>query len=461
MVSLWYKPLNRLCLNDLPKTILNKYRANIAIKFHDHGSPFPMPSSEKNTPSPSLADPFGFTTFRRFFTPPHLEVEENTKQAHLLRIVLFVAITLSLLTGVAVLFLLQNPLESLIPTSIILIAELICLWITLQNKIQLASFLMTFGLGAILLFITFAYGGVRQATYSSFVIVILSGGLLLGKRYIWITLLLGILSGALILFMELNHRLPSNELPDLGITWVANVFTFIWAGAILYIAVQNMEIGLRRAREEIQAKQKAYDTTLAGWSRALELRDQETQGHSDRVLITTVWLAEALEIRGEALDHLRRGALLHDIGKMGIPDAILSKPGPLNEDEWKIMRQHPVLAYYMLNPIEYLRPALDIPYYHHEKWDGTGYPHGLAGEQIPLAARIFAVVDVWDALCSDRPYRAAWSEEKALAYIRDQSGKQFDPHIVDVFLKQINTRNIQKIDLQAVEIAQTEKLFAI
>jgi HD-GYP domain-containing protein (c-di-GMP phosphodiesterase class II) len=132
---------------------------------------------------------------------------------------------------------------------------------------------------------------------------------------------------------------------------------------------------------------------------------------------------------------MRRGALLHDIGKMGISDTILLKPGSLTDEEWETMRQHPEYAYNLLSPISYLRPALDIPYCHHEKWDGTGYPRGLKGEEIPLAARIFAVVDVWDALRSDRPYRKAWSEEKARAYIREQAGKYFDPRVVEVFLK--------------------------
>jgi HD-GYP domain-containing protein (c-di-GMP phosphodiesterase class II) len=140
-------------------------------------------------------------------------------------------------------------------------------------------------------------------------------------------------------------------------------------------------------------------------------------------------------VRGEALVHLRRGALLHDIGKMGIPDHILNKPGPLTEEEWEVMRQHPVHAYKLLAPIPFLHPALEVAYNHHEKWDGSGYPRGLKGEAIPLAARIFAVVDVWDALLDDRPYRRAWTEEAARAYLREQAGAHFDPQVVEVFLK--------------------------
>jgi HD-GYP domain-containing protein (c-di-GMP phosphodiesterase class II) len=163
----------------------------------------------------------------------------------------------------------------------------------------------------------------------------------------------------------------------------------------------------------------------------------ETEGHSRRVVEMTLDMARKLGISGDKLGNIRRGALLHDIGKMGIPDSILQKPGKLSDEEWQIMRQHPVYAYEWLSPIQYLRPALDIPYAHHERWDGTGYPLGLEGEQIPLAARIFAIVDVWDALNSDRPYRKAWSIEKILGHIREQSGNHFDPRVVDAFIEHV------------------------
>ena len=179
----------------------------------------------------------------------------------------------------------------------------------------------------------------------------------------------------------------------------------------------------------------AYDETIQGWSRAMDLRDQETEGHSQRVTDLTIQLAQAFRIPQEELLHIRRGALLHDMGKLGIPDSILLKPGKLNEEEWAFMRRHPELAYEMLHPIEYLRPALDIPYCHHEKWDGTGYPRGLKGEEIPLPARLFAVVDVWDALTSDRPYRRAWEREKVLDYMQEQTGKHFDPEVAKRFLE--------------------------
>jgi len=181
----------------------------------------------------------------------------------------------------------------------------------------------------------------------------------------------------------------------------------------------------------------AYDATIEGWSRALDLRDKETEGHTQRVTKLSVRLAQALGVSGDHLTNVRRGALLHDIGKMGIPDAILLKPGPLDAEEWATMRRHPEYAYQWLSPVSFLRPALEIPYSHHEKWDGTGYPRGLSGEQIPLAARLFAAVDIWDALRSDRPYRGAWPVGRVIDHIRSLSGTHLDPAVVEVFLRTI------------------------
>lgn len=180
---------------------------------------------------------------------------------------------------------------------------------------------------------------------------------------------------------------------------------------------------------------QSYNATIQGWSAALEMRDIETQGHSQRVTDMTLKIARAMGVQGKDLEHIRRGALLHDVGKMGIPDQILLKPGELTVEEWAIMRKHTEYAKDLLSFVPFLKPALDIPLFHHERWDGSGYPNGLAGENIPLPARIFAVVDVWDALLNDRPYRKAWPKEEVIEYIRRQSGTQFDPQVVDVFLK--------------------------
>jgi PAS domain S-box-containing protein len=199
------------------------------------------------------------------------------------------------------------------------------------------------------------------------------------------------------------------------------------------LAIDNAELfsHLQTANQELRL---AYDATIEGWSNALDLRDHETEGHSRRVTAMTLRLARQLGLPDATLVHLHRGALLHDIGKLGVPDGILLKPGPLTPDEWQQMRRHPELAYQLLSPIAFLRPALEIPLYHHEKWDGTGYPHQLKGEAIPLSARIFAVVDVYDALRSHRPYRPAWSAGTAAAHLRAEAGRHFEPRLVDVFL---------------------------
>jgi HD-GYP domain-containing protein (c-di-GMP phosphodiesterase class II) len=227
--------------------------------------------------------------------------------------------------------------------------------------------------------------------------------------------------------LEVFHRAPLD--PDRE--WLDFLEALAGQAAI---AIDNSELFYNLQRSNLDLA-LAYDTTLEGWSRAMDLRDRETEGHSQRVAGMTACLARMMGLKDGEIVHIRRGALLHDIGKMGIPDSILHKTGPLTEEEQEIMCRHPVYAYEMLSPIAYLRPALDIPYCHHEKWDGTGYPRGLKGEVIPLPARIFAVVDVWDALHSDRPYRSSWSAERSREHIQELSGTHFDPQVVDVFLE--------------------------
>ncbi len=227
--------------------------------------------------------------------------------------------------------------------------------------------------------------------------------------------------------LEVFHRAPLD--PDEE--WLEFLEALAGQAAI---AIDNITLfdDLQRSNTQLVV---AYDATIEGWSRALDLRDKETEGHTQRVTETTLRLAQAMGVSEQTLVHVRRGALLHDIGKMGVPDGILLKPGPLTEEEWVLMRKHPGYAYEMLSPISFLSPALDIPYCHHEKWDGTGYPRGLKAEQIPLAARLFAVVDVWDALRSDRPYRLGWPEAKVREHIRSLAGAHFDPQAVDIFLR--------------------------
>ena len=200
------------------------------------------------------------------------------------------------------------------------------------------------------------------------------------------------------------------------------------------VAIDNARLfdDLQASNRELE---KAYQATLEGWVRALDMRDKETEGHTQRVTKLTERLARSMGVNGDELLHIRRGALLHDIGKMAIPDGILLKPGKLTDDERLLIQQHPIYAYEMLNPIDFLLPAIDIPYCHHEKWDGTGYPRGLRGDDIPFSARIFPIIDVWDALISDRPYRKGLPQDEVRHHIQADSGKHFDPRVVNAFFE--------------------------
>jgi hypothetical protein len=199
------------------------------------------------------------------------------------------------------------------------------------------------------------------------------------------------------------------------------------------VALENARL-VRKLQDANEELDNAYERTLEGWVKALDLRDNETEGHTVRAADMTVHLARFMGVPRDHIPHIRRGALLHDIGKMAIPDNILLKPGPLSPDEWQVMKKHPQTAQTWLSTIEYLKPAIDIPYCHHEHWDGRGYVQGLGGDDIPFWARIFTVIDVWDAMRSNRPYRKAIPAKKTLSYIREESGKLFDPRVVEAFL---------------------------
>jgi putative nucleotidyltransferase with HDIG domain len=246
-----------------------------------------------------------------------------------------------------------------------------------------------------------------------------------------------IYQGALHGVIYADHRLRSEQFSRSKLELLskfAHQVAIALHNATLFENMLQTHKQLKIAVEELE---QAYDSTLEGWAKALELRDQTTKGHTQRVVSLCERLAEEMGINGEELVNIRRGAILHDIGKMGIPDEVLCKPGTLTEQEMGIMRRHPMLAVDMLSHIKFLHSALEIPLYHHERWDGTGYPFELSGEDIPLAARIFAVVDVWDALTSERSYRNALSPEDALICIQNEAGKHFDPAVVEAFMRMI------------------------
>lgn len=261
--------------------------------------------------------------------------------------------------------------------------------------------------------------------------------LLLGKRTLpWIYLVSLVMVITVFIF-EYFSLVPwtADMLFKASIADLITELIILSVGFVVFWVIMNIiEASILKVIAGEKQIKEAYDLTLEGWAKALEMRDKETEGHSRRVTELTLAVCGEMGFSEQEIFHIRRGALLHDIGKMAIPDSILHKPGDLDKSEWDVVHKHPGHAYQMLKSIEFLAPALDIPLYHHEQWDGAGYPDGLVGDQIPLSARIFSVVDNWDALLSDRPYRSAWDRQQVIDYLKSESGKKFDPEVVETFL---------------------------
>jgi len=276
--------------------------------------------------------------------------------------------------------------------------------------------------------------GIRDSGILAYPIFIMIGVLFFGKRATPYFSLAAIVSLIAIVILEIHGYVH----PTIGATkfdiLLPIIILLLVAAAFIWVVVGNMENHIERVKESEAELRKNYDLTLGAWAKVLEYRDKETEGHSRRLVELSARLAQALALSTEEIAQLRRGALLHDIGKLAIPDEILLKPGALNDAERKMMEQHPAYAKQMLAQVDFLGPCVEVAYSHHERWDGLGYPQGLKGEEIPLSARIFAVVDQWDALTSDRPYRKAWTRENVIAYLRENAGKIYDPEIVNVFL---------------------------
>ena len=278
--------------------------------------------------------------------------------------------------------------------------------------------------------------GLRDPAVVAYPIIVILGGMLNGKRSL--PLLTGAAIGSLAIITGLSITAPVH--PPFTETiegfLVVSILTAA-AAMVVWVSMDNTDRNIRRIYRSKAKVRRAYEDTLEAWARALEYRDRETEGHSRRVTELSVGLARVLGVDGEELTSIRWGSLLHDVGKLAIPDSVLLKPGPLSPEERALMELHPVYAREMLSRIPFLHSVMAIPYHHHERWDGTGYPEGLAGENIPLAARIFSVVDQWEALSSDRPYRKAWPRERIVAYLEENAGRIFDPRIVEIFLRSV------------------------
>lgn len=311
------------------------------------------------------------------------------------------------------------------------------LWLNSRGKYNLAASILC---GIVLMVVNinmYDGDGIRDSGLLAYPIFIMIGVLFFGQRATPYFSIAAIASLIAIVYLEIHGYVH----PTIGTTkfdiLLPIIILILVASAFIWVVVGIMEKDLERVKESEIELRKNYDLTLEAWAKVLEYRDEDTEGHSRRLVELSTRLAKAMGFSAEDIDHLQRGALLHDIGKLAIPDRILLKPGKFNDDERKLMEQHPVYAKQMLSQVGFLRPSLDVAYSHHERWDGLGYPEGLKGEAIPLAARLFTVVDQWDALTSDRPYRKAWSREKVIAYLQEYSGKIYDPKIVDIFLSVI------------------------
>jgi len=323
--------------------------------------------------------------------------------------------------------------------SVIALFSLACvcvplLWLNTKGHFILSALVLSSIVLMVINVNLFDGDGIRDSGILAYPIFIIIGTLFFGKRAALYFTLVTIGSLVVLTYLEIHGYIH----PTIGTTKFGDLIPIIIlllaAGTFVRVVVGIIEHDLERVKESEAELTKNYDLTLSAWAKVLEYRDQETEGHSRRLVELSTRLARALGMSEKEIIHLRRGALLHDIGKMAIPDGILLKPGALDEDERKIMQQHPIYAKQMLADVSFLQPCIDVAYSHHERWDGLGYPEGLKGEEIPLSARLFAVVDQWDALTSDRPYRKAWTREKVIAYLQENSGKIYDPKIIDVFL---------------------------
>jgi putative nucleotidyltransferase with HDIG domain len=388
----------------------------------------------------------------KWLKPPLYEDAEKNRVANLMNLILLFngAFIILLLAGF-ILFGLTE-VRYIVPVAAALILYGLFYAILRRGFVHFSAFLFVVSSYLLFMIVTVIYGGIRAPQLFLFFTTLVIASAVFREIPALAAYLLVMVSAIGIYLMERAGWMPDIYQPNLEFAPLIILGTnLVIMGGVIFLSNRNFRQTLALYKHELETRkkaerevskmnsvlEKAYQTTLEGWSRALELKDKETEGHCRRVAELTIRAAKVFGFTDQAIKYVYYGVLLHDIGKMGIPDEILKKHGELTAKERTIIRQHPRLALEMLRDIDYLQPAVSIPYSHHENWDGTGYPQGLRGEAIPLSARIFSVVDNWDALTSDRSYRDAWSVEKTIGYIKEQSGKKFDPQVVDVFLRQV------------------------
>ncbi len=359
-----------------------------------------------------------------YLFPPKFSGYEETQKAKLLHYMLLAAIAGSLVIGTI------NFQKGWYPETTFLFSFTgISLVGFFLNRTQLswyAGLILNISLYIVICLMLYNGIGLYDETVLAFPFFIIFTTFLFGKRGLWIGTCLSVTAIIAIYFLQVYGLFENIYMASPTRVLILSSLLML-SGLTIWAVRDSWEANLRNLRE-------SYDLTLRGWARALEYRDGETAGHSQRVIELSVTLARKLGLDKEEIRALQRGAYLHDIGKMAIPDQILHKPGPLDDEEWKVMKQHPIRSREFISEIPFLQPAIQVAYYHHERWDGSGYPEGLHGEHIPLSARIFTVIDNWDALNSDRPYRKAWPREKAIGYLQQNAGSIFDSRVVDAFL---------------------------
>ncbi|MBI5638936.1 MAG: HD domain-containing protein [Nitrospirae bacterium] len=373
---------------------------------------------------------------KKRFRQNDLSSYELSQRKKTLEIILLV----NLIAGIA-LFLVNVYISAWSIAIALLVMSVLCLpalWLNSRGHYVKSASLTVFNLFFAAEYNLYASGGLQDSGMLAFPIIIIVGSLFFGRRSIPLLSLASIGSLALMAYLEKRgYFFPAPSVTDAGYCLSLTVL-LIASSALVWVILRNTERNVAHIRQAEAELLDTYDLTLAGLAKALEFRDSETEGHSRRVVDLSMRLAREMACSAAEIEQIQRGALIHDIGKMAIPDHILSKPGPLDDEEKKTMEKHTVYAREMLAPISFLQPASVISYCHHERWDGRGYPQGLKGDEIPRPARLFAVVDQWDALSSERPYRKAWPREKIIAYIRENSGKRFDPQVVEAFFKIID-----------------------
>ncbi len=363
-----------------------------------------------------------------YLFPPQFSGYEETQKAKLLHYMLLTAIAGSLIIGIV------NLINGWFLEATFLFAFTVFSLIGfILNRTQYswyAGLILNFSLHIVICLMLYNGSGLYDETVLVFPFFIIFTTFMFGKRGLWIGTCLSVAAIISIYYLQVYGFFENKYVASPTRVLILSsllVFTSLTIWAIR----DSWEMNMRNLRE-------SYDLTLQGWARALEYRDGETAGHAQRVINLSVTLARKLGLDKEEIHALQRGAYLHDIGKMAIPDQILLKPGHLDDEEWRVMKQHPVRSREFIAEIPFLQPAIPVAYSHHERWDGSGYPEGLRGEQIPLLARIFTVIDNWDALNSDRPYRKAWPREEVIGYLRENAGSIFDPRVVEAFLGIIN-----------------------